>query len=205
MSLLKNVDNKNKMTWIISALFIVGCTIISLGSLIVATQMVDDANNKVYVLDSNVPVLVKQTDMSETLDLEAKSHVEMFHNFFFSLAPDEKYIDYTMEKAMYLIDESGLAQYNALREEGLYSKMVGRSAMMSIVCDSIHFDEDAMHFIYYGRQRIELRSKIQWRTLVSEGYLKRMPRTEHNPHGFIITKWRINDNSDLSSKKKDTY
>jgi len=29
-----------------------------------------------------------------TFDVEAKSHIEMFHNLFFTLAPDDKYIDY---------------------------------------------------------------------------------------------------------------
>ena len=37
---------------------------------------------------------------------------------FFTLAPDDKYIRYTMEKAMYLVDETGLAQYNTLKEKG---------------------------------------------------------------------------------------
>ena len=73
---------------------------------------------KVYVLDGNVPILVRRTTMEETLDVEAKNHVEMFHHYFFTLAPDDKYIRYTMEKAMYLVDETGLAQYNTLKEKG---------------------------------------------------------------------------------------
>lgn len=71
---------------------------------------------KVYVLDGNVPILVNRTTMEETLDVEAKSHIEMFHHYFFTLAPDDKYIRYSMEKAMYLVDETGLAQYNTLKE-----------------------------------------------------------------------------------------
>jgi hypothetical protein len=54
-------------------------------------------NRKIYVLDSNVPILVQRTTMEETLDVEARSHIEMFHHFFFTLAPDDKYIKYTME------------------------------------------------------------------------------------------------------------
>lgn len=79
--------------------------------------MVADAQQKIYVLDGNVPILVRRTSMEETLDVEAKSHVEMFHHYFFTLAPDDKYIQYTMEKAMYLVDETGLAQYNTLKEK----------------------------------------------------------------------------------------
>ena len=57
-----------------------------------AKVMVSDAHQKVYVLDGNVPILVQRSTMEETLDVEAKSHVEMFHHYFFTLAPDDKYI-----------------------------------------------------------------------------------------------------------------
>ena len=119
MAVLKNVENKIKLVMIVSSLFLVGCVIVSLGSIIIAKGMVDEAHKKVYVLDGTVPILVKQTTQEETFDVEAKSDIEMFHQFFFTLAPDDKYIQYTMKKAMYLVDETGLAQYNALKEKGL--------------------------------------------------------------------------------------
>lgn len=115
---IKNLENKIKLVLIICSLFLVGCIVISLGSIWTARGMVADAGKKVYVLDGNVPILVNRSTMEETLDVEAKSHVEAFHHYFFTLAPDDKYIKYTMEKAMYLIDETGLAQYNALKEKG---------------------------------------------------------------------------------------
>ena len=115
---IKNLENKIKLVLILCSLFLVGCIVISLGSILAARGMVDDAQKKVYVLDSNVPILVNRSTMEETLDVEAKSHVEAFHHYFFTLAPDDKYIKYTMDKAMYLVDETGLAQYNALKEKG---------------------------------------------------------------------------------------
>ena len=114
---IKNLENKIKLVLIICSLFLVGCIIISISSIWTARTMVNDAHQKVYVLDGNVPILVNRRTMEETLDVEAKSHVEMFHQFFFTLAPDDKYIKYTTEKAMYLVDETGLAQYNTLKEK----------------------------------------------------------------------------------------
>ena len=118
---IKNLENKIKLVMIICSLFLVGCIIICISSIWTAKQMVSDAHQKVYVLDGNVPILVQRSTMEETLDVEAKSHVEMFHHYFFTLAPDDKYIKYTMDKAMYLVDETGLAQYNTLKEKGFYS------------------------------------------------------------------------------------
>ena len=152
-----------------------------------------------------VPVLVKQTDMDETFEVEAKSDIEMFHYLFFTLAPDDKYIEYTMQKAMYLVDESGLAQYNALKEKGFYSNVIGTSTICSIFCDSIKLDKKQMTFTYYGRQRIERRTSILYRQLITSGGLKRVPRTENNPHGLLIINWRTLVNKDLSEEQKSQY
>ena len=205
MAVLKKLENKIKLVLIITSLFLTGCVVISLGSLFVARGMVADAHKKIYVLDGAVPILVKQTTMDETFEVEAKSHVEMFHNLFFTLAPDDKYIDYTIKKAMYLIDESGLAQYNALKEKGFYNNIIGTSTICSIFCDSIKLDKQKMTFTYYGRQRIERRTSILMRQLITAGSLRRVPRTENNPHGFIIFGWRTLVNKDLSENQKTNF
>lgn len=189
MAVLKKLENKIKLVLIVSSLFLIGCVVISLGSIFAARGMVADAHKKIYVLDGTVPILVKQTTMDETFDVEAKSHIEMFHNLFFTLAPDDKYIDYTIKKAMYLIDESGLAQYNTLKENGFYNNIIGTSTICSIFCDSIKLNKKDMSFTYYGRQRIERRTSILMRQLITAGKLRRVPRTENNPHGFLIYNW----------------
>lgn len=205
MAVLNNIENKIKLVMIISTLFLVGCVVVSLGSFLVAKGMVDEAHKKIYVLDGKVPILVKQTDMAETFDVEAKSDIEMFHNFFFTLAPDDEYIQYTMKKAMYLVDETGLAQYNALKEKGFYNNVIGTSTICSIYCDSIKLNTDSMSFTYYGRQRIERRTSILTRQLVTAGNLRKVPRTENNPHGILITNWRTLLNKDLEEIQKSNY
>lgn len=205
MAVLNNIENKIKLVMIISTLFLVGCVVVSLGSILVAKGMVDEAHKKIYVLDGKVPILVKQTDMAETFDIEAKSDIEMFHNFFFTLAPDDEYIQYTMKKAMYLVDETGLAQYNALKEKGFYNNVIGTSTICSIYCDSIKLNTDSMTFTYYGRQRIERRTSILTRQLVTAGNLRKVPRTENNPHGILITNWRTLLNKDLEEIQKSNY
>lgn len=202
---IKNLENKIKLVTIICCVFLAGCVVISMSSIWTARSMVADAQKKIYVLDGTVPVLVERTTMDETLDVEAKSHVERFHHLFFTLAPDDKYIKYTMDKAMYLVDETGLAQYNTLKERGFYNNIMGTSAVFSIYCDSINFDPQKMEFKYYGRQRIERRTSILTRELVTAGQLKRVPRTDNNPHGLLIVNWRTLLNKDIEQKTKNNY
>ena len=186
---IKNLENKIKLVGIICTAFLIGCIIISVSSIWTARCMVTDAQQKVYVLDGNVPILVNRTTMEETLDVEAKSHIEMFHHYFFTLAPDE----------------TGLAQYNTLKEKGFYNNIMGTSAVFSIYCDSIKFNKEKMEFTYYGRQRIERRSNILMRELVTAGQVKRVPRTENNPHGLLITNWRTLLNKDIEQKSKSNF
>lgn len=202
---IKNLENKIKLVTIVCCVFLAGCVVISMSSIWTARSMVADAQKKIYVLDGTVPVLVERTTMDETLDVEAKSHVERFHHLFFTLAPDDKYIKYTMDKAMYLVDETGLAQYNTLKERGFYNNIMGTSAVFSIYCDSINFDPQKMEFKYYGRQRIERRTSILTRELVTAGQLKRVPRTDNNPHGLLIENWRTLLNKDIEQKTKNSY
>lgn len=202
---IKNLENKIKLVTMVCCVFLAGCVVISMSSIWTARSMVADAQKKIYVLDGTVPVLVERTTMDETLDVEAKSHIERFHHLFFTLAPDDKYIKYTMDKAMYLVDETGLAQYNTLKEKGFYNNIMGTSAVFSIYCDSINFDPQKMEFKYYGRQRIERRTSILTRELVTAGQLKRVPRTDNNPHGLLIVNWRTLLNKDIEQKTKNNY
>ena len=55
------------------------------------------------------------------------------------------------------------------------------------------------------RQRIERRSNILMRELVTAGQLKRVPRTENNPHGLLIVNWRTLLNKDIEQKTKINY
>ena len=86
---IKNLENKIKLVGIICTAFLVGCVIISVSSIWTARTMVADSQKKVYVLDGNVPILVRQTTMEETFDVEAKSHIEMFHHYLYISFPLE--------------------------------------------------------------------------------------------------------------------
>ena len=66
---IKNLENKIKLVLIICSLFLTGCVIISISSIWTARTMVNDAHQKVYVLDGNVPILVNRSTMEETLDV----------------------------------------------------------------------------------------------------------------------------------------
>ena len=205
MSFLEQLDKRRKFDTIVTVSAIGAGLLMVVFVVIFAFNFAQKERQKIYVLAGDVPLVAEQTDMSVTLDVEVKAHVNRFHELFFNLAPDEKYIQHNIEKAMYLIDESGLVQYNTLKEKGFYNTIMAASAQFNIMGDSIKFDEIQMKFTYYGRQRIERRTSILYRALVTEGYIQRTQRTEHNPHGLMIVNYRTVENRDLETRVKNSF
>lgn len=124
-------------------------------------------------------------------------HIENFHQYFFNLPPDNDYIKWTVGKAMYMADGTALKQKQAMDENGFYSDIISSSAVCTIMCDSIRFDEHERKFTYYGTQLIKRRTRDLKRTMVTTGYVENVPRTRNNPHGLMITNWRTIENKDL--------
>src|SRR5690606_1269170 len=138
----------------------------------------------------NVPILAKQTDAQVNRPVEYRAHVDLFHSLFFSLTPDDKFINYQMKKAMYLIDESGALQYNNLKEKSFFNSIISSSSVLTLQTDSIIMDIPNKHFKVYGKQIIDRRRSNVVRSLITEGFLIDIPRRENNPHGVLITSRR---------------
>lgn len=170
-----------------------------------AYQLVANSRKTVYILDNNVPILAKQTDAEMNRPAEYRAHVDLFHSIFFSLTPDDKYIEYQMKKAMYLIDESGVQQYNNLKEKGYFTSILSSSSVLTLQTDSIVLDAPKKYFRFYGKLKIDRRSSTVTRSLVTEGYLKDIPRSQNNPHGVLITGWKTLENKDLDNVQKTTF
>lgn len=203
--IIKNIENKVRLAFAVSIGSFITCLAIVIGVFVFSYTLISGERKKIYVLDNEVPVLVKQTGIEVNLEVEAKSHVNLFHMLFFTLPPDDDFIKRNMEKAMYLVDESGLKQYNNLKEKGYYNTILSSSATVTIATDSVLVDLNNMTFEYYGVQRIERETSILKRQLITQGKLRQIPRTDNNPHGLIITDWKTIVNKDIEYKAKRNF
>ena len=170
-----------------------------------ARKIATQERKHIYVLDRNIPLVAVSTNVDDNRQAEYKAHVETFHQFFFTLPPDDKFIEKQMEKAMYLVDASGVAQYNTLKEKGYFTSLVATSSISTCSMDSITLDMNTGHFIFYGKQKIQRPSMITIRSLITEGWLIDQPRTDNNPHGVLITKWKTLENKDLQNEAKKLF
>ena len=203
--IIKNIESKIRLASWVSFSSLLSSIIISLGISYFAYKQILVARKSVYILDQHAtPYQASQLDLHVNRPLEYRTHVNLFHMLFFTLAPDEKFMEYQMKKAMYLIDETGALQYNNLREKGFFNSILSSSAVLTIQTDSIVVDAERKYFRYYGKQTIDRRSSTVVRTLITEGYLHDLQlRTENNGHGVLITKWKTLENKDISHVQKN--
>jgi conjugative transposon TraK protein len=203
--IIKNIEAKIRLATIIAVGSLITSLIIVGMNCFYAYRLVSNAQRSIYILDNNIPILARQTDIQMNRPAEYRAHVDLFHSLFFSLTPDDNYMEYQMKKAMYLIDESGMQQYNDLKEKGFFNSILSSSSVLTLETDSIALDMPHKYFRYYGKLKIDRRSSTVVRSLITEGYLKDIPRSDNNPHGVLITNWKTLENKDLENVEKNTF
>lgn len=195
--LIQSLEQKTRLALMTVIATIIGCTVICVSMLAYGAKVISEERKQVYVLDGDIPFLAQRTQAEADFVMEAKADIQLFHQYFFTLPPDDKYIQWTVGKALYMADRSAAKQKQAMEETGFFSDIVSSSAFCTIKCDSIELDEHSKKFTYYGTQYIKRRTNSIHRQLITTGKLVNAPRTENNPHGMLITNWRTLKNVDL--------
>ena len=195
--LIESLAQKTKLAMMTVLATIAGCAVICGFTVWCCVSLVSEERQQIYVLDGDIPFLAERAKLEANFTMEAKAHIQLFHQYFFNLPPDDDYIKWTIGKALYMADATAMKQKQAMEENGFYSDIVSSSAVCTIICDSIHLNEETRKFTYYGTQLIKRRSRDLKRSIVTTGEIENVPRTQNNPHGLLITHWRTLQNKDL--------
>lgn len=201
--IVKNIERRIKINKNVSIATVILAMVIVIVGFIYSYKIVRDARKSLYVIDNGIPVLVKQTDELLNRPVEYKAQIELFHKLFFTLVPDDAYINENIDKSLYLIDDTGKKERNNLLEKGFYNQIISSNATVSVRTDSININLNDKKFIYYGTQMINRRSSLITRRLITQGYFKDIARTPNNAHGVLLENWNILDNTEISVKQKN--
>lgn len=141
-------------------------------------------------------------DRKDNIPVEARDHIKTFHQYFFSLDPDDKVIQNNITKALYLADATAKRQYEDLKENGYYSNIIAGNISQQIAIDSIQVDVNTYPYYFrcFAKQKIIRTTSIVYRSLITEGYLRNVSRSDNNPHGFLIERWNTIENKDLKTE-----
>ncbi|SFA56484.1 Bacteroides conjugative transposon TraK protein [Pedobacter suwonensis] len=201
---LNNIETAFKHVRLFSFVLIGACMAICCFVVYESYRMVSKTGERIYLLSSGKALSALATDRRDNIEVEARDHIRSFHYFFFTLDPDDKVIENNLKQALYLADNTAARQYEDLKENGYYNSVISGNISQQLAMDSIRLDMSSYpyYFRYYGTQRIIRPTAILTRSLLTEGYLRNVSRSDNNAHGFLIERWRILENNDKDIQKR---
>lgn len=201
---MKNIDTAFRYVRGFTMLVIASCALICCYALYRSFELVAMMQDKVYILANGKALEAYASERKDNIEVEARDHVKTFHQFFFTLDPDDKVIKTNVSKALYLADDSAKRIYDDLKENGFYSGIISGNISQIIQIDSIAVDlkEYPYHFKCFARQHIIRTTSILKRNLITEGSLRSVSRSDNNPHGFLIERFSTLENKDLSMENR---
>jgi conjugative transposon TraK protein len=201
---MKNIDTAFRHVRSFSLLLIFGCILISGYALYTSKEVVSKSQQKIFILANGKAIEAFAAERKDNIPVEARDHVKMFHYLFFTLDPDEKVIQTNISKALYLADRSAKEQYDNLKENNYYSNLISGNISQEISIDSVVVDINQYPFYFrcFAVQKIIRPSTVVTRSLITEGHLRNVARSDNNSHGFLIEKWRTIENRDIKTENR---
>ena len=201
---MKNIDTAFRYVRGFTMLVIAGCVLISGFTVYKSMGLVSQMQQRIYILANGKALEAYASERKDNVPVEAKDHVGTFHWHFFTLDPDDKVIKVNVTKALYLADESAKKTYDNLKENGFYSGLISGNISQTIRIDSVMVDINTYPYPFrcYGTQSIVRPTSITTRSLITEGTLRNVSRSDNNPHGFLIERWSTIENRDLKTENR---
>ena len=201
---MQNIDTAFRYVRRFTLVVVAGSLLLCGFTLYQSYQWVTHAQSQVYVLANGKALEAYAADWKDNLPVEARDHVKTFHQYFFALDPDEKVIRTNITKALYLADASAKRVYDNLKENGFYTDIIAGNISQQVTIDSVRVEINQYPYPFrcYATQRITRPTSLVVRSLLTEGFLRNVSRSDNNPHGFLIQRWTILENRDLKSQSR---
>ena len=154
-------------------------------SIALSYSFVNRRTGSVYVVTGGEASLARLSDGESVRDLEVRDHVSRFHELMFNLA--------------------GYDYYQMLSETDFYARLIAANASQQIAIDSMAvnmgvypYEAEVTGKLYVMRQ-----SSITAYDFESRCSLVNIERSESNPHGLMIEKFRVVRNRQLGTRQRN--
>jgi hypothetical protein len=185
----KNIQNILGQNRFVVLAVILASTLISAISILSVLRLHNDAMNKAFVVSTQGKVIPLQlVDQKENLSVEALAHLEMFHEYFYNINPNN--YERNLEKALWLGNSSVDALYRQKKADGVYNRLLQYSLVQKVldIDSKINLDSEPFSFETKTIFEINRGASTDIYELISSGQLIRIDRNfPNNTHGFLIT------------------
>lgn len=200
----KNIDTAFRFVRGFCALIVAASFALSCFAIYKAYEVMQDSKERMYILANGKILEAVAGERKDNIPVEARDHIKTFHQYFFTLDPDDKVIQTNIAKALYLADGSAKKTYDNFKENGYYANVISANISQTISVDSIQLNINEYPFYWrcYATEKIIRSTSIVTRDLITEGYLRSVSRSDNNPHGFLIERWNTIENKDLKVENR---
>ena len=203
--LTQDIEKSFKKLSSLTLVSVAGSLIFALIVGLYAISFADKQRQKIYVLDQGKSLLLAlQTDAIMSKDVEIRDHVTRFHELMFTLSPQKQTIQENLDRAFNLADRSAFEYSQDLAEKGYYSRLVSANISQQMIVDSVKFVSTSYPYQVktYARQYVVRESTVSQYSFVSTCQLINAGRSDVNPHGLIIEKFKVVENNLVETRKR---
>lgn len=200
----KNIDTAFRQVRLFTMVVVISSILFSAYVSYKSYELAKEVQAHIYILSNGKAMEAFAADRKDNIPVEARDHVKMFHTYFFTLDPDDKVIRNNITKALYLADNSAKKVYESLKENNYYTQIISGNVSQEITVDSVLVSVNVYPYYFkcFAKEKITRPSSLTTRSLITEGFLRNVSRSDNNPHGFLIEKWATIENKDLKTEDR---
>ena len=205
LSITKDIEKSFRSQGRLALVAVAGALVVTLVVCVWALTFAERQRQKIYVLDEGKSLLLAlQTDAILSKDVEIRDHVTRFHELMFTLSPRKQTIQENLDRAFNLADRSAWEYSQDLAEKGYYSRLVSANISQQMIVDSVRFVGSGYPYQVrtYARQYVVRESTVSQYSFVSTCQLINAGRSDVNPHGLIIEKFKVVENNLVETRKR---
>lgn len=205
LSITKDIEKSFRSQGRLALVAVAGSLVVTLVVCVWALTFAERQRQKIYVLDEGKSLLLAlQTDAILSKDVEIRDHVTRFHELMFTLSPQKQTIQENLDRAFNLADRSAWEYSQDLAEKGYYSRLVSANISQQMIVDSVRFVGSGYPYQVrtYARQYVVRESTVSQYSFVSTCQLINAGRSDANPHGLIIEKFKVVENNLVETRMR---
>lgn len=210
-SFVNDIDKQfkaTKYTMQLVMVFCIGITcIVVIKAFSFAENIEEESRKIIYTLDNGDEknyIGLKAIDKVVNRRAEAKYHIKNFHKIFYTLYPSMNQIKKNIMEAQHYGDRSILRLYQDYLEKQYYPQIVQGNVHQFIDVDSVDISINKPYKVKtFSTLTLIRESVIEKHVLITENYLTEVYRTEENPSGFQIEKFREVSRQKVSESSRE--
>ncbi len=168
---------------------VIACLLTSSFAVLTVFRFNNRMLNSAFAVNTDGSVIpLKLVSQKENIEIEALSHLDLFHNYFYGL--DEGNYERNLEKALWLGDSTVDNVYRQKKADGVYNRLLQYSLVQKVVSvdTGLTFGKSGMSFTTETVFEINRGSVVDRYRLITTGNLMTVDRNfPNNTHGLLIT------------------